>query len=148
NFDGCSPGQLYAAQVKDKNIVFPGGATYRILVLPAFKTMTPALLEKIRSLVRDGATVVGPPPVTAPGLSGYPASEKKIVARAREVWGTEQQTVHAYGKGKVIRESPDSSLYPEYESTAALLQKMGIKEDFRSPGAIRYTHRITADKDI
>lgn len=182
NFDGCSPGQLYAAQVKDNNIVFPGGATYRILVLPAFKTMTPALLEKIRSLVRDGATIVGPPPVTAPGLSGYPASEKKIAALVREVWGMKmpgEQTaqvatqaagsnafaarmlpkrdgqqpraIRFYGKGKVISGgdlSPDSSLYPEYEPTAALLQEMGITEDFSSPGAIRYTHRIMADKDI
>lgn len=183
NFDGCSPGQLYAAQVKDNCIVFPGGATYRILVLPSFKTMTPALLEKIRSLIHDGATVVGPPPTGAPGLSGFPGSDKEVRAIAKEVWGVdapekrtaqavaleqggpnavveasgsadapEQRTTRSYGKGKVIWNgdlSPkENSLYPEYGPTAAILREMGIAEDFRSPGPVRYTHRITADRDI
>ena len=46
NFDGCSPGQLYKAIVKDNQIVFPGGASYRLLILPSLETMTPALLER------------------------------------------------------------------------------------------------------
>jgi hypothetical protein len=155
NFDGCSPGQLYAAQVKDNCIVFPGGATYRILVLPAIKTMTPALLEKVRSLIRDGATVVGPPPAGAPGLSGFPGSDKQVQAMAKEIWGTdapEQRTVRSYGKGKVIRggalSASKNSLYPEYDPTVAILREAGIAEDFRSSGPVRYTHRVTADRDI
>ncbi|WP_448633836.1 glycosyl hydrolase [Pedobacter panaciterrae] len=33
NFDGCSPLQLMKASVKGKNVVFPSGASYRLLVL-------------------------------------------------------------------------------------------------------------------
>jgi len=36
-FDGCSPGQLYDATVKNNRIVFPGGASYRLLVCPALR---------------------------------------------------------------------------------------------------------------
>lgn len=62
NFDGCSPGQLLTAGVLNNQVVFPGGAAYNLLVLPAVKTMTPALAEKIKLLVYEGATVVGSPP--------------------------------------------------------------------------------------
>lgn len=156
NFDGCSPGQLYAAKVENNRIVFPGGASYRILVLPAFKMMTPALLEKVRSLVQNGATIVGPPPTRTPGLSGYPASDRKIQATAKTVWGglnaPAQRTAKSYGKGKVIwggdLSPKDSALYPEYEPTAAVLREMGAAEDFSSSGPVRYTHRTMPDKDI
>ncbi len=157
NFDGCSPGQLYKANVKDNQIVFPGGATYKLLVLPAFKTRTPALLEKVRSLVNDGAIVVGIPPIKSPGLSGFPECDQKVQALAREIWGSLEspslQTEHAYGKGKVIwggdlTANHKNTLYPEYDLTAKLLNQMGVSEDFESSGPVRYTHRTTKDLDI
>ncbi len=46
NFDGCSPGQLYNAYVKNNKVTFPGGASYHLLVLPAFETMTPGFIKK------------------------------------------------------------------------------------------------------
>ncbi|WP_018612681.1 glycosyl hydrolase [Segetibacter koreensis] len=157
NFDGCSPGQLFAASVKDNQIVFPGGASYRLLVLPAIKTMTPALLEKVRSLVNEGATVVGNPPTKAPGLSGFPLSDQKVQSLAREIWGRADLpsllTEHAYGKGRVVFggsliAKPENSLYPAYDLTASLIKKMGVSEDFESSGPVRYTHRTTNDMDI
>ena len=60
NFDGCSPSQLLMATVINNRIVFPGGATYRLLVLPNAPTMTPALSSKIAALRADGATIVNP----------------------------------------------------------------------------------------
>lgn len=152
NFDGCSPGQLYAASVQDNRIVFPGGASYRLLVLPNFQTMTPALLEKIRSLVNDGATLVGIPPIKSPGLSGFPECDQKVQELAREIWGT-TSTEHAYGKGKVIwggglTAKHKNTLYPNYVLTAKLLKQMGVSEDFESSGLVRYTHRTTKDMDI
>lgn len=157
NFDGCSPGQLYSAFVKDHQIVFPGGAMYRILILPMVKTMTPALLEKIRSLVSDGAFVVGLPPVKSPGLSGFPACDEKVQAISTELWGSTnlslEQTERNYGKGKIIW-GGDFSInkpgehFPSYEATAKLLSKMGVAEDFKSDTAIRYTHRSLPNSDI
>ncbi len=144
NFDGCAPGQLYKATVQNGRIVFPGGASYRILVLPAVTTITPRLLEKIRSLVLAGAVVTGIPPLHAPGLSGYPACDDTVRAMAAALW--QQPTP---GKGKVIySHAPAGELYPHYDSTAAVLAAMGIPPDLVADENIRYTHRTAPKADI
>jgi predicted GH43/DUF377 family glycosyl hydrolase len=157
NFDGCSPGQLYLAEVKDGQIVFPGGAVYKLLVLPAVETMTPALLEKIKSLVAAGAIVVGAPPVKSPGLSGFPQCDQKVRDIAMALWGQMEtpmtRSEHVFGKGKIIwggdfAVSGKDTLYPDYGATAGLLSEMGVKQDFESPAPLRYTHRITKDGDV
>ncbi len=156
NFDGCSPSQLYKASVKNGKIVFPEGATYRLLVLPAIKSMTPSLLQKIISLVEAGATVVGAPPLTSPSLSGYPACDEKLAALTKMLWGEtshpQQQVVRNYGKGKVIwggrLDTQTDNLYPAYNLTAALLNSMNVQEDFHADGSVRYTHRTSADWDV
>ncbi len=160
NFDGCAPGQLYKATVQNGHIVFPGGASYRLLVLPASKTMTPALLHKISSLVQDGATVIGGPPEKSPGLSGYPYCDDSVHTMATALWGSLQeparQSVHAYGKGHVIYGGAiafallqkDSALYPAYAVTEKILQAIGLVPDFVSDSSLRYTHRTGAGWDI
>ena len=130
NFDGCAPGQLYKASVKDKRIVFPGGASYRVLVLPASETMTIPLLEKIRELVKEGALVVGLPPVRTPGLTDYPGADQQLQAIAKKI---------------KLQHVAYDSLYPTYDIITKLLD---VKEDFSSTGAIRYTHRVTENRDI
>ncbi len=155
-FDGCSPKILMArAEVKDGLIAFPGGSSYRLMVLPQVETMTPALLAKIRDLVKAGATIVGPPPIKSPSLSGYPACDDEVKTLAKDLWGgvdaPKALTKRSYGKG-VIHWGGESSasppLYPSYDLTAALLQGMGVKEDFTATGPVRYGHRRTEDKDI
>lgn len=149
NFDGCSPGQLLTASVQNNEVVFPGGAAYKILVLPAVKTMTPALLEKIRSLINDGAVVVGAPFEKSPGLSGFPACDEQVKKLSQTIWGETNVPAnfveHVYGKGKVIwGEAITKSLeglYPSYDVTAGLLQRMNVPEDFKADTLVRYTHR-------
>jgi len=156
NFDGCSPGQLYKASVKDGKIIFPGGASYRLLVLPAVQTMTPALLKKISALVSAGATVVGAPPVKSPSLVGYPTCDVQISSLAKSIWGgltaPAQQTMHPYGKGEVIwggeLSTQINDLYPEYDLTAAILKSMNVPQDFVANGDLRYTHRTVDGSDI
>ncbi len=157
NFDGCSPGQLYAARVEKGQIVFPGGARYRLLVLPASPTMTPALLGKVRQLIRDGAAVVGAPPRQSPGLSGYPGCDGQVQTLATEVWGTLQvpraRTVRPYGKGKLVwggelTRLDSCTLYPPYPLTARVLAEMGVTPDFESSAPLRYTHRTSPDWEV
>ena len=45
---------------------FPEDLACRLLVLPGFETMTPALLRRVEALVAAGATVVGSPPEARP----------------------------------------------------------------------------------
>lgn len=156
NFDGCSPGQLYNASVKNNKITFPGGASYHLLVFPAWKTMTPALLKKIRSLVEAGAVVVGAPPEKSPGLSGYPDCDTEVRSLTKELWGSTDlpstQTIRTYGKGKIIWGGEVTSnidnLYTSYDVTAKLLESMGIQQDLESDSSVRYTHRASEDWDI
>jgi hypothetical protein len=157
NFDGCSPGQLYQASVENNRIVFPSGAGYRLLVLPAVETMTPALLEKISSLVEAGAMVVGSPPKKSASLSGYPQCDQKVQDIARRLWGSlevpKTASEQVYGKGKIswggnLAVQNKDSLYPDYELTAGILRQMGVKKDFESSASLRYTHRVTKDGDI
>lgn len=103
NFDGCSPGALIAnAAVKEGHVIFPGGATYRLLVLPACDTMTPPLARKIKELVEAGATVVGSPPRKSPSLVDYPQCDDEVAALATAVWGR-TETSGALVRRDVVR---------------------------------------------
>ena len=160
NFDGCSANVLIKlAGVRDGNVVFPGGASYRMLVLPNFQTMTPELLGKLASLVKAGATVVGEPPRKSPSLANYPACDAEVAAKARLLWGSlsppSKQSVRRYGKGRMIfggrglnTRPAAPELYPTYEQTAEILRTMGVAQDFESPDPVRYTHRSTEDREI
>jgi len=79
NFDACSPERLIqAAKVKDGRIVFPDGMSYRLLVLPKVQTMTPRLLQKVASLLQDGASIQGTLPTHSPSLRGYPRCDAEV----------------------------------------------------------------------
>lgn len=156
NFDGCAPGQLMKATVKNHQVVFPGGASYRLLVLPIYASMTPQLLAKIGELVKQGATVVGNPPLRSPSLVNYPACDQTIVALSKTIWGAilppDKMVERKYGQGVIIwgkdvSAQPDN-LYPHYDLTAGILRSKGVVEDFTSNGDLRYTHRTAADWDI
>jgi len=150
SFDGCSPLLLKDAEVVDHRIVFPGGAKYRVLVLPEVETMTPELLSKISALVKTGAIVVGNPPLKSPSLVNFPECDKRIQTLSTELWSNEKiyksQATHEIIKspsGQLITE-----LYSPYDSTAVLLQKLGVNPDFTASGSIRYIHRSMPDREI
>jgi hypothetical protein len=158
NFDGCSPGMLIAkASVKDNRIVFPGGASYSILVLPSAETMTPELISKIEELIKSGAVVLGNPPEKSPSLVNYPACDKMVKETAEKIWGIREtqgsNPFRSYGRGVIWRNnkviSGKDGLYPDYETTVSILKKRNIREDFSSSGnELRYIHRSFGDKEI
>jgi len=157
NFDGCSPSQLKTASVKDNRVVFPGGASYRLLVIPAVETMTPELLDKIESLVKEGAVIVENPPLKSPSLVNYPECDQQIASKAVLMWGNSTAPVEIseiqFEKGKIYWGGALSNiklpeLYPNYDVTAEILKKMGVQQDFESTGPIRYTHRSTENREI
>jgi hypothetical protein len=87
NFDGCAPDTfLERAQVKDRKILFPGGTTYEMLVLPEVPTMSLPLLRKIQEFAEAGVRIVGPPPQKSPGLSGFPNSDDEVRKLAKRLW--------------------------------------------------------------
>jgi hypothetical protein len=74
--------------------------SYSILYLGgSSKQMTAAVLNKLKSFVDEGATVVGPKPTNSPSLDGPDAAFQQTAA---ELWGDGSPGVHLYGKGRVI----------------------------------------------
>ena len=155
NFDGCAPETLLGgATVKNKRLVLPSGATYRVLVLPQMETMTPALLRKVRDLVKAGATVIGPRPLKSPSLSDYPQCDQEVQRLAWELWAPspsiwDRPTERRVGKGRVIAVNPSATdLYCRYDLVADVLTHMRVPPDFESDTDLRYTHRRDGDVDI
>ena len=69
------------------------------------ETITPKLLDKVKALVKSGATVVGPRPLRSPSLSNYPRADAEVERMARDLWGDCDgiaKKEHRYGKGRVV----------------------------------------------
>lgn len=78
DYDGCDRTVLLSAHVENKQIVLPGGARYRVLLLPPSDRMLPETALKIAELVKAGATVVGRIPTKSPSLSDYPRGDVSV----------------------------------------------------------------------
>ena len=91
--------------VRNGRLVLPDGMSYRLLVLPNGGSMTPALARKVQSLVRAGATVVGPRPSQSPRLSNAEANAA-AVRKVADAGGGGVDGVkvkeHRYGQGRVV----------------------------------------------
>lgn len=149
------------AKVVDGKITFPGGSAYSVLVLPRQNVMRPEVVSAIRRLIRDGATVVGPKPVSSPSLADYPKCDQTVQAIAEEVWadvdGVKIQH-RRFGQGNVfdgvslenvlakIGVLPDVLVDgdPNIVCAAVGLGRIGIRER----GGIIFKHRATEDGEI
>lgn len=147
DFDGINADVLlHKASMKDGRLVLDSGMSYSVLVLPpSVHTMTPALLAKLREFVAGGLTLVGPPPLRAPGLSGWPDSDRQVREMASEIWGNcdgEKITEYPYGKGKAVWGQP----------MRRVLDSLSLKPDFEFQSGDRtqlnFIHRQTDGADI
>jgi len=135
---------LRLAQVKDGRIVFPGGAAYKLLVLPPdLEQMTLPLVEKLRVLVDAGAVILGPKPQGSPSLM---FDDNAVRAVADTLWGNldgHLLTARDVGKGRVY-----SGL-----SLEMVLETEQLGRDFdydRTHGGfdLKFSHRHLPDADI
>lgn len=151
-FAGCTPETLFAhAVVKDGCIVLPSGTAYRLLVLPAFDTMTPSLLGKIADLAKGGATILGNPPRKSPSLSDYPECDRQVQTLATALWGntTQPGTVveRSVGSGKVVwggelKAAVDEQLAPRVIRQAKWIWHPEAKADKSPPPTTRFFRRV------
>jgi len=137
---------LERMDVKNGNIVLPDGMTYKVLVLPKQDHMPLKVLKKLARMVKKGATIIGPKPVTVPGLVDYRRKNKTLTKLADKMWGDCDGVAtreHSYGKGKVIcglteREVLQSkNITPDFSFDT--MQSNFVKLD--------YIHRRTANED-
>jgi hypothetical protein len=104
DYDLIDENRLLALEFKNGKIVLPHGVSYRVLVLPNHKTLSIAAIRKVQALVKAGATVIGPKPVTTASLVQYPFAEQQLKQIADELWGntTETSSVRKVGVGKIV----------------------------------------------
>jgi hypothetical protein len=94
--------------VQDGRLTLPDGMSYRLLVLPQHRTVSPHVLGKIKALVEAGATAVGPRPERAPGLTDHPNCDAEVKRLADELWGemgsgqAMERMERKVGRGRVI----------------------------------------------
>ena len=123
----------------------PSGIEKRTGRKPLPQSISLPLLRKVRELVLAGATVVGPRPVSAPGLGGYPECDREIARIAEELWGPAAAgpVDRQVGKGRVF-----SGI-----SVTDVLARIGVPPDFKTvesiPAAdIPWIHRQLGDQDL
>jgi hypothetical protein len=106
-YDACDPIILLEhASVENGEIVLKSGMRYQVLVLANDSRMSVTMAEKIRELVRDGATVLArQKPDRTPGLENYPASEQQLKAIIDDLFGDldgKAVTERSFGKGRIL----------------------------------------------
>jgi len=130
-----------------------GTMRYRVMVLPSHDHINLAVLQKIRTLVKQGATILGPvQPIRTNSLTDYPAADRKVARIGTELWGAENLTQEKapcsrkFGKGRVYTN----------KTSRQVLAEMGVKPDFtvlkggsqEGPDRVDYIHRCTDNADV
>jgi hypothetical protein len=130
---------LARVTVRDGAYVLPEGGRYRLLVLPpGLQAMRPELARKLRAFVEAGAAILGPKPVFSPTLSGYPQSEREMLAIADALWDPRRP-----GPGRVLATG----------SIADALGAIGLSPDLtyrgtRGDTALNWQHRVLPEGDL
>ena len=142
DYDGISP-QAFVNQagVKDGRLVLATGMRYRLLALSTTNTknMSVAMLRKIKSLVDEGAVVLGPAPEATPGLADYQQADLELKKVAEELWGTDATVKdRVVGKGRVFR-----GMKPE-----EVLAKLDVVPDFNSDKKLNWIHRTVDGAEV
>jgi len=125
-------------------LVLPDAMTYSVLVLPQTSEMTLHALKKIEQLISGGATVIGPKPIAASGLSGYPQVDADLHELASNIWGDldgVSRTVRTYGKGKIVWG----------QSVKQVLKALNVNPDLSLNGTtdeVSWIHRKDGETDI
>ena len=162
---------LNRMSVKDGKIVLPDGMSYRLLVLQNCTSPLPEIckqvsayqklpissvpstemsldvITKLRELIRNGATVIGPPPLSSGEVKNYPENDRKVLKLAAEIWGDldgKSPTKRQFGKGKVIWG----------KTPREVLLEDGVRPDFtftgqeENPEKFDYIHRTDGGSEI
>jgi len=137
---------LTRLSVRDGMLVLPDGMSYRLMVLPDRKTISLPVLEKVRELVKGGATVLMTRPEKASGLANHAAADARVREIATELFGTGPESsviTRKFGKGRVVTG----------RTGREVLLADGIHPDFEASGApaeaeINYIHRRDGKAEI
>ncbi|MGN6505152.1 MAG: glycosyl hydrolase [Tepidisphaeraceae bacterium] len=127
------------ASVHDGRLTLPGGAVYRVLVLPPSETMRPQTIEKIAQLVRDGLTVVGPAPKRSPSLEDFAHADARVQRVVADLWPVGDARQRAVGLGHVWQNASLTEVLNSVGAPPAVLE---------SDVSVLWKQRSTPDAEI
>lgn len=143
DYDDADVTTLMKATVRGGRIVLPSGTSYRMLMLPNARYMTPRVARKVKSLLESGATIYGSAPLGSPSLQNYPACDEEVRSIARELWGNEKFGNRRVGKGQLLW----GMKVEELPRALGLLPDFAIAE--KASGArVISIHRKVGDADV
>jgi len=120
--------------VREGRIVLSSGRSYAFLGIPHDGRLMPADVTKIIALVEQGALIVCAKPSGAPGLAGYPESDREVASLASR-WTDEAVTT--IGKGRLYTNGDVSAALRDLKITPLL--------QFSGAAGITGTARRTAE---
>jgi len=130
-------------KVVGHQLVLPDGMSYNILVLPKLETIRPELLQKIKELVQQGATILGPEPQRSPSLQNYPSADAEVQKLAAELWGDINGTTirkNAIGNGLVL----SGMTMQEALDLLKIIPDVKVRDE----DPLLYIHRTTSEGDM
>ena len=139
---------LSSMTVKKGRLTLPSGMVYRVLVLPDHRVLSLAALKKVETLVRGGATVIGPKPLRAVSLVGGEEGRAEFKALADGLWGAGIKEATTSGTRKVGKGRIAWGM-----AARDLLQADGVAsdvafEDKKMGSSINWIHYRIGDADV
>lgn len=134
---------LERMSINDGRWTLPDGKSYAVLVLPPLKTMRPAVLTKLRELVKEGGVLYGTAPEKSPSLKDAEKADAVIQSVAKEMWqglAEGDSGIKPFGQGQVIQ----GVLMEQMMSSIQLPADVSDID----PEQVLWTHRQTAEMDI
>ena len=156
DYDVCSSQVvLQRMRVENRRIVLPDGMSYAALVLPEQDQLPSEVLEKIRALVADGATVIGHKrPTRAPGLKDHKEETQKVERLVDELWGGGESSDKQDKQAVLIRTIGQGRFIIAGDRSEAL-REIGVGGDFEIAGRgeedlgpLDFIHRKTTDDEF
>lgn len=104
DYDVTDENMLLQLSVDNGEIVTPNNRKYKVLVLPDHRVLSLPVLKHLRTLVKEGAKVIGEKPLKTVSLCGGEKAQNDFAELADEIWGKFEDTVghNVYGKGEVV----------------------------------------------
>ena len=136
-YDYCNPDVLLnRLSVKDGMVVTPEGLSYKFIWIPENKRMLPETLERIQTLLEEGATIVANAPKSLATLVGGDEAQQRFDNAVKALWGNAiDGNITNIGKGRLLTNV----------SIEKAIELIGIKQDVQ--GDVRWLHRKVKGAD-
>ena len=136
-YDYCNPDVLLnRLSVKDGMVVTPEGLSYKFIWIPENKRMLPETLERIQTLLEEGATIVANAPKSLATLAGGEEAQQRFDNAVKALWGNAiDGNITNIGKGRLLTNV----------SIEKAIELLDIKQDVQ--GDVRWLHRKVKGAD-